>query len=313
LSSSVPSAVDAHLVTRQTLLAGILLVVLGSVAFSGKAIIVKLAYRYGVDPITLLALRMLFALPFFLIAAILVNRRPGQTRLRRSDYGYITLLGLSGYYLSSYLDFVGLQYISATLERLILYLGPTFIILFSVWFQKRPVARLQIIALAISYGGVVLSLIHDFQLGSPNLLLGSSLVLASAVLYSGYLIGSGELVKRIGAIRLTAYASCVACVACIVQFLVTRPLSALDLPAEVFWLSVLNAVVCTVFPIFAIMLAVARIGAPLTSQISLIGPVSTIVLSVLILGEPMSAWQIAGTLLVLVGVFMVTQIRTKNA
>lgn len=294
-------------------MAGIVLAILGSMGFSGKAIIVKVAYRYGVDPITLLALRMLFALPFFLIAAVWVNRKSGQATLRRGDYGYLVLLGLSGYYLSSYLDFIGLQYISATLERLILYLSPTFILLFSIWFQKRPAARLQIFALAVSYGGVVLSFMHDFRLGGSNMVLGSSLVLCSALLYAGYLIGSGELVRRIGPIRLIAYASSVASVACIVQFLITQPLSALDLPVEVYWLSILNATVCTVFPLFATMLAVARIGAPLTSQIGLVGPVSTIFLSVLILGEPMGPWQIIGTGLVLVGVFLVTRIRTASA
>lgn len=313
MSSAVPSAADAALLKRQTLIAGLVLAILGSMTFSGKAIIVKVAYRYGVDPITLLALRMLFALPFFLIAAIWVNRKSGQAGLRRSDYGYLILLGLSGYYLASYMDFLGLQYISATLERLILYLSPTFILLFSIWFQKRPAVRLQIVALAVSYGGVVLSFIHDFRLGGSNVLLGSSLVLCSALLYTGYMIGSGELVRRIGPIRLIAYASTVASLACIFHFLFTRPLSALDLPVEIYWLSILNATVCTVFPLFAIMLAVARIGAPLTSQIGLVGPVSTVVLSVLILGEPMGSWQIFGTGLVLLGIFLVTRIKTTRA
>jgi len=313
LSSAVSPAADVALLKRQTLIAGIVLAFLGSMAFSGKAIIVKLAYPYGVDPITLLALRMLFALPFFLIAAVWVNRKSGQATLRRGDYGYLILLGLSGYYLSSYLDFIGLQYISATLERLILYLSPTFILLFSIFFQKRPAARLQIVALAVSYSGVVVSFLGDFQLGGSNLFLGSALVLGSALLYSAYLIGSGELVKRIGPVRLTAYASTVASIACIVHFLIARPLSALDLPAEVYWLSILNATVCTVFPLFAIMLAVARIGAPLTSQVSLVGPVSTIILSVMILGEQVGPWQIIGTCLVLVGVFLVTRIKSARS
>jgi drug/metabolite transporter (DMT)-like permease len=312
LSSSVLSPALA-LETRRNLLIGVALAFFGAIAFSAKAIFVKLAYRYGVDPETLIALRMVLALPFFLGAAVWVNRKSGsQAALQKGDWWRITLIGLSGYYLSSYIDFLGLQYVTASLERLILYLNPTMVLLASVWFFKRPVSGRQVLALIISYVGVMISLLYDFRLGGSNVLLGSALVFLSALTYTIYMLASGEIVKRIGSIRLTAYASMVACVACIVQFLVMRPMSALVLPVEVYWLSVMNALISTVLPIFMVMTAIARVGAPLTSQVGLVGPVSTMLLGAIFLGESIGLAQMAGTALVLAGVYVVTRPGTRS-
>ena len=291
--------------TSQRLLAsGLLLAGVGAIAASGKAVIVKLAYRHGADATTLLALRMLVALPFFVAMGAWASRR--APALSRGDLGRVALLGFSGYYLSSYLDFLGLQYISATLERLILYLSPTLVVLIALVVLRQRPTRLQVLALLVSYLGVLLAFGHDIQLDGRRTLLGSALVFASALSYAVYLFGSGQAVVRIGAVRLTAYASTVACVLCIGQYLLLQPLAALGRqPAPVYWLSLLNRNVCTGQPVLAIMLGVKRIGSSLAAQVSMLGPVSTIVLSVWLLDEPMGPWQGAGTVLVLLGVLLV--------
>ncbi|MCC4594356.1 DMT family transporter [Xanthomonas campestris pv. phormiicola] len=295
----------APLATAHADLGGVLLAAGGAIAFSGKAIIVKLGYRYGVDAVTLLALRMLVALPCFAAMALWAARRAPP--LQRGDRWRIGMLGVLGYYLASYLDFLGLAYITATLERLILYLTPTLVLLIGVLaFRRRPQRR-QLWALALSYLGVLLAFGHDLQVGGARTAWGSALVFGSALAYALYLVGSGQMVARIGAVRLTAYASLVASVLCIAQFLLLRPLQALQLPTPVYWLSLLNGTLCTAVPVLATMLAVRRIGSGLASQIGMLGPVSTIVLSVLVLREAMGPWQIAGTLLVLGGVLAVSR------
>lgn len=285
---------------------GLLYAALGAVLFSGKAIIVKLGYRHGADAVTLLALRMLVAFPFFLLMGAWATRS-ARTTLHRGHYLRILVLGALGYYLASFLDFAGLAYITATLERLILYLTPTLVLLIG-WlaFGRRP-GRLQWIALAVSYAGVGLAFGHDLMAGGEGIVLGGVLVFGSALTYALYLAGSGELVGKVGAVRLTALCSSVACLLCIGQFLLLRPLSALALPAEVYWLSLANGTLCTVAPVLLVMLGISRVGSGHASQIGMLGPVSTIVLSLLLLDEPMGAWQVAGTVLVLGGVLLVSR------
>jgi len=300
--SSPPGALPTA--SRRLLLSGLLLAGMGAIAASGKAVIVKLAYRHGADATTLLALRMLIALPFFIAMGAWAARRAQP--LARGDLVRVAVLGFSGYYLSSYLDFLGLQYISATLERLILYLSPTLVVLIALVVLRQRPTRMQVAALLVSYLGVLLAFGHDIQLEGRRTLVGSALVFASAFSYAVYLFGSGQAVARIGAVRLTAYASMVACVLCIGQYLLLQPLAALGRqPAPVYWLSLLNGTVCTVLPVLAIMVGVRRIGSSLAAQVSMLGPVSTIVLSVWLLDEPMGPWQSAGTVLVLLGVLLV--------
>jgi len=287
---------------------GIALALFGAIAFSGKAIIVKLGFRHGADAITLLALRMLVALPFFVLMAWWARRDTQRFRLRGSDRWKVVGLGFSGYYLASFLDFAGLQYITATLERLILYLTPTLVLLIGMLLFRRKPAPRQLLALAISYFGVALAFAHDLDVGGDAIALGGILVFLSALSYASYLVGSGEVVARIGAVRLTAYASAVAAGFCLLHFFIVRPAHALfELPAEIYWLSLLNGTACTVLPVLATMMAVQRLGSATASQIGMVGPVSTIVMSLLILGEPMGPWQVAGTILVMLGVFVVTR------
>ncbi|MET0809228.1 MAG: DMT family transporter, partial [Pseudoxanthomonas sp.] len=203
--------------------AGIALALFGAIAFSGKAIIVKLGYRHGADAITLLALRMLVALPFFALMAWWVRRDNLRFRLRGGDRWKVMGLGFCGYYLASFLDFSGLEYVTATLERLILYLTPTLVLLVGMTLFKRRPARRQLLALAISYCGVALAFAHDLEVGGNAIAFGALLVFLSALSYASYLVGSGELVARVGAVRLTAYASAVAAGFCLLHFLLTRP------------------------------------------------------------------------------------------
>src|SRR5882672_11310871 len=286
---------------------GLLLATLGAIAFSGKAIIVKLAYRYGVDAVTLIMYRMLFAMPMFVVLSWWAGR--GKPALTRRDIVTIVGLGFSGYYLASFLDFAGLAYITASLERLILYLSPTLVLALGLEVFKRKVTKRQLIALAVSYCGVLLVFGHEVNLVGAHVALGAALVFGSAVSYAIYLVFSGEEVKRLGAMRLTGLATTVACVLCIAQFFILRPVSAMAVAPEVIGLSVLNATLCTFAPVLMVMMAIERIGATIAAQTGMIGPLSTILMGVLILGEPFTAWIAAGTVLVLVGIWLLAKWR----
>ncbi len=292
-------------VATKNIATGLTLAVLGSIAFSGKAIIVKLAYRYGVDAVTLIMYRMLFALPIFAAMAWWASR--GKPPLTRRDWLGVLGLGLTGYYLASFLDFAGLAYISASLERLILYLNPTLVLLLGWLLYRRPVGRPQAVGMGISYLGVVLVFGHEVKLDGGDVALGALLVFLSAVSYAIYLSYSGQLVQRLGSLRLVGLATTVACGLCIAQFLLLRPLSAALVAAPVIWLSILNATLCTAVPVLMVMMAIERIGAGLAAQTGMVGPMSTILMGVLILGEPFTMWVAAGTVLVIAGVFVVSR------
>lgn len=288
-------------------LEGLALASVGAIAFSGKAIIVKLAYRYGVDAVTVIMYRMLFALPLFLALAWWASR--GKAPLAARDWGTLFGLGFSGYYLASYLDFAGLQYVTASLERLILYLNPTFVLAASVLLFRQKVSRRQWIALAVSYLGILVVFGHDLSISGSHVAYGSALVLGSAISYAMYLLFSGQAVKRLGAMRIVGVATSLACVLCIAQFFVLRPVSAMSVAPQVLWLSLLNATLCTFLPVLLVMLAVERVGAGITAQTGIIGPLSTILLSVWLLGEPFTIWIATGTMLVLAGVWLLARWR----
>jgi drug/metabolite transporter (DMT)-like permease len=289
------------------LASGLAIAVIGAILFSTKAVVAKLLYRYHIDAVTLIAFRMLFSLPVF-AAVALWHMRKGPP-LSNSDRWRLVGLGLVGYYLSSFLDFLGLQYISVGLERLILFLTPTFVLLVTALMFKRRIGAAQWGALALSYCGIVLVFVHDLQGGAGSTVIGSLLVLGSAISYAIYLLFTGEMVQRIGSLRLVAYAMCVSSAACIAQFFVLRPASLLIQPAPVYWLSLVNGVFCTIFPVFMTMIAVQRIGAATASQAGMIGPVSTLFLGALLLGEPITTIQLAGTALVIAGIYMLSKKR----
>jgi drug/metabolite transporter (DMT)-like permease len=286
------------------LLTGLLLAAGGAIAFSCKAIIAKLCYRYGVDAITTVMYRMVFAMPLFVALSWWSGR--GKPPLTGRDWLAMSGLGCCGYYLASTLDFIGLEYIGANLERLILYLNPTIVLLAGMLLFKTSVSARQWLALGVSYIGVLVVFGHDVRAG-PNVVLGSALVFASAVSYALYLVFSGELVRRLGALRVTGLSTSIASVLCIAQFFALRPASAMVVPHEVLWLSALNATLCTFVPVVMTMVALERLGAGITAQVGMIGPMSTILLSVVILGEPFNAWIAVGTALVVSGVWLLAK------
>ena len=286
---------------------GLAMGMLGAIGFSGKAIIVKLAYRHGVDTVTFLMLRMLLALPFFMAMIWWTQHRKGSVpvRLNVREWLGVVWLGFCGYYLASFLDFAGLQYVSASLERLILYLYPTLVLLLGILLYGKRASRNQWMGMAVSYAGVVAVFAHEVRLTGADAGLGAALVFGSAVSYALYLSYSGELVRRLGALRLVGLASCVACVLCVGQFALLRPVSVVaELGAEVWWLSALNASLCTVLPVVLVMLSIERIGSALASQAGMVGPMSTLVMAALVLDEPLSPWLLLGTALVMSGVFI---------
>ncbi|HLP98953.1 MAG TPA: DMT family transporter [Sideroxyarcus sp.] len=285
---------------------GVVFALLAAVGFSAKAILVKLAYLDSVDAVTLLALRMAFSAPLFFGVAVWARRQHAEP-LNTHDRLLVLGLGLVGYYLSSYLDFLGLQYITAGLERLILFLYPTMTVILAALIFKRRITAKMIAAMALSYAGIALVFLHDVGVGKEDaVLIGAALVFASTLSYSIYLVGAGHAIARIGALRFTAYASLVASAACVVQFVLMRPLDALDLPLRVYGLSIAMAIFSTVLPVFLLSFAIRRIGSGSASLIGTIGPVSTIYMAYVFLNESISLLQIAGSALVLAGVLIIS-------
>lgn len=292
--------------TQRDVVLGVVFALLAAVGFSAKAILVKLAYLDIVDAVTLLALRMVFAAPFFIGVAVWA-RRQHAAPMNTHDRLLVVGLGLVGYYLSSYLDFLGLQYITAGLERLILFLYPTMTVILAAVIFKQRITRKVLAAMVLSYAGIALVFLHDVGVSQGDaVLMGAALVFASTLSYSIYLVGTGHAVARIGAMRFTAYASLVASAACVLQFLVMRPWSALELPIQVYECAIAMAVFSTVLPVFLLSFAIHRIGSGSTSLIGTVGPVSTIYMAYLFLGETVSLLQIIGSALVLTGVLIIS-------
>ncbi|MBR7746166.1 DMT family transporter [Undibacterium baiyunense] len=290
---------------RRKQLIGLSLAIAGAILFSAKAIVAKLLYQYQLDAVTVIAFRMLFSLPVFGAIAWWQSRQ--QAPLASTDRWRLVGLGFVGYYLSSFLDFLGLQYISAGLERLILFLTPSFVLLIHVWWFKRSIRPIEYLSLGIAYLGIVLVFMHDLSFNGNQVILGAGLVLGSALAYAAYLIQSGEMVARIGSLRLVSYAMCVSSVACILQFLLLKPIDHLIQSWQVVSLSVVNAIACTVFPVFLTMFAIQKIGAPKASQAGMIGPVSTLIFAYIFLNEAITVWQLIGSSLVIVGMYLLSR------
>jgi len=296
---------------------GYSLALIGVVTFSVRPILIKLAYAYVSDPVTLIALRMVFSLPFFLAAVFWLQVRArrrdpsarsvsAQAPLTRRDWVAVLFLGFLGYYLASFLDFIGLQYIAAGLGRLVLFLYPTITLLLSAVFLGKYVSRRDIAALVVCYAGLALVLSQGLGGANRNLALGAMLVFGSALCYAGYLVSGSQVVARIGSMRFSAYATSVACLLCILQFLLLRPLAALQLPLPVYGLALAMGVGCTVLPVFVTSEALRRIGANHVAIIGAAGPVTTVFLGWLGLEEKFTLPQIAGAILVLAGVLFIS-------
>ena len=285
---------------------GASLALLAAFGFSLKAIFVKLAYPHGVDAITLLALRMGFALPVFLWVG-LAHQRAGAS-LSGGDWGRLFLLGCLGYYGASILDFWGLQFISAGLERLILFTYPTLTILIGVLFQGKAFTRREGVAIALCYTGIGFAFMHDLNLGDTrSVLIGGALVFASSVSYAFYLSGSGPMIARLGAMRFAALAMLFSSAVTLIHFLAVQPLTAFIQPLPVYGWALAMALFATVIPVFALSAAIRRIGAGPASLFGMVGPILTIGFGWWLLGEPISIEQTIGAIFVVLGILIVSR------
>jgi drug/metabolite transporter (DMT)-like permease len=292
---------------RNISLAGFIVTFTGAVLFSTKAVIVKHAFAHvKIDALSLLALRMLFALPFYLIIAFWHHRQHQSASFTRRQWFKVLALGLLGYYVSSLLDFTGLQYISAGLERLILFLYPGFVILINALFFKQKITRLHVGALVLTYAGIALACsgeINIIHYGS-YFWLGCGLVLLCAVTYAAYISFSGRLIPQVGVTRFTAYAMLAACAGVLLHYVLRGQYGLVQQGGHLWLYGLLLAIFATVLPSFFISAGMKKIGSNNVAIISGIGPVSTIVQAHFVLGEPITGLQIAGTVLVVAGVLL---------
>lgn len=272
-----------------------------AVLFSSKAVLIKLSYEYEVDRLTILTLRLGFAFPIYLLINTFRSKKEDQKSVTSKDWMLIIFLGFIGYYISSYLDFWGLQYISAGLERLILFVYPTITTILAALILKKKITTKQIIAIAIAYFGIFISF-QDNMDGNENIWMGGLLVFLSAVTYAFYLVGADKLIPKYGATRFTSYCMIVSCLVVFIHFALEQPSDIFNLSWEVYGLGFILSIFCTVLPTYMIGEAIKRIGASSTSILSTAGPVSVIFIAYVVLGEPITIIQIAGTVVVIVGI-----------
>jgi drug/metabolite transporter (DMT)-like permease len=288
---------------------GIAFCFMGAICFSTKAIVVKLAYREtGVDPVSLLALRMLFSLPFFVIAAIVSSSRVDNVRFTLRQWFYIAGIGCLGYYVSSLLDFIGLQYVSAGIERLILFIYPTLVLIIGAVVFKDKIKSTQWLAVCVTYVGLATAFLGELSLSSAkdqNFLFGAAMILGCAITFALYIVGSGKIIPLVGSTKFNSYAMSFACLAVIIHFYLTGEGGLTDLPPTVYTYSLVMAVFSTVPPTYLISEGISRVGAGNAAIIGSIGPISTIVQAAIFLSEPVFGLQIVGTLLVLAGVILI--------
>lgn len=290
-----------------------LLAITGIVMFSAKAIMVKLSYRYDADVLTVLLLRMVFALPFYLVFAYRSSKKSDGYHMTKKDIVTLVALGFVGYYAASYFDFLGLKFISASLERLILFVYPTLVILITwVALQKRP-SRVQVIAIIITYAGIFLAFADDLEMSGDGLWKGVIFIFLSAFTYAIYLVGSGSMIPRIGPVRFTAYAMIISCILVIIHYSIMNSTEVLHQPWQIYALGFAMAVISTVIPSFLISEAIKRIGASNFAIYGSLGPISTIILAIIFLGERLDFYQIAGTVVVIFGVSIINLKKLRNS
>jgi drug/metabolite transporter (DMT)-like permease len=285
---------------------GAILIIIGAVCFSAKAVMVKLSYLHEVDPITVLALRMLFSIPFYVVILFLNRKKLEESKasLTRRDWINIVLMGVVGYYLASIFDFIGLSYVTAGLERLILFIYPTLVVIISAVFLKKKIGKTEYIALLLTYLGVLIVFFDDAVVSQKNVWLGTAFIFASALTYAIYLIGTGQLTPKLGSVNYTALSMIVSSVAVFIHYLIVGKIENLFANKDVVWLTLNMAVFSTVIPSLAE--GIRLMGSGRASIVASIGPVSTIVLAYYFLNESFGLIQFVGTVLVLAGVLFVS-------
>ncbi len=297
---------------RNSYLFAAIITVVGAILFSTKAVLIKLAYQHPIDSLSLLALRMLFSLPFFIGILLFQKKDPLQSPIQPNDWWKMAAIGMLGFYCASYLDFIGLQYISASLERMVLYIYPTLVLIISAIAFKKKITKIQYIALVLSYIGVAIIFSGKIStVGNSNPLLGAFFVFFAALTYAMFLVGSGQMLPRIGTRRFTSYSMIAAAAAVLLTNTIINGFDLLKYPMEIYGLALFMAVFATVVPTFMIAEGIRIIGANNSSIIGAIGPVSTIILAYIFLGERLYPIQILGTLFVISGVLIITLNKNK--
>jgi drug/metabolite transporter (DMT)-like permease len=296
-------------------LVGVVIALLGAICFSTKAIFVKLAYRdTEVDAISLLALRMIFSLPFFLISAYATSSKESNVKFTPRQWFSVALIGCLGYYISSLLDFLGLQYVTAAIERLILFVYPTLVLLMSSLFFKERIRPIQWTALVITYAGLLIAFISEIDFSSSHnkdFMLGSLLILLCAFTYAAYIVGSGRLIPLVGATKFNSYAMSFASAGVLLHFFFTSDNSLLHYKPTVYVYSVAMALISTVIPSYMVVQGIKRIGSDNAAIVGSIGPVSTLLMAYFFLNENISVFQIIGTAMILTGVLLISGQKQK--
>ncbi len=292
---------------------GILYGVLGVIMFSSKAVMVKLAYAYDVDTLDLLMFRMLFSLPFYILILFLIRKKTTKTEILQKDYAWLFVFGFVGYYLASYFDFLGLNYIKAGLERIILFVYPTIVVLLTWIIFKQRIGRVQRIAIAITYLGVLITFWNELDISGNQVLLGGFLVLLSAITYASYLVGSGWLIPKFGVLRFTCYAMIVSTFCIVIHYLILGNWKLMDYPWPVYAYGLAMAIFATLIPSFLVSASIQRLGASNFSILGSLGPISTILLAFVFLDEKLTIWQLLGMLIVIFGVTYLSLQEKKRA
>ncbi|MFD2726259.1 DMT family transporter [Hyunsoonleella rubra] len=285
---------------------GIGIGILGIILFSSKAVMVKLAYVYGIDPIEILLLRMVFSFPFYIVLAVISARRTERTMLNKKDWLWLAFFGFLGYYLASYFDFLGLVHIKASLERIILFVYPTIVLLLNRFFLRQPISKVQMAAIGITYLGIVLAFGDEVQISGDNTLLGGAFILLSALTYASYLVGSGWLIPKFGVMQFTSYAMIVSCLCVFLHYGISQGFSLFHYPWKVYGLGFLIAIFATVIPSYLVSASIKMISSSNFAIIAGIGPISTIVLAAIFLNEQFSLLQMFGALIVIIGILLIS-------
>ncbi|MEW4922534.1 DMT family transporter [Algibacter sp. 2305UL17-15] len=298
--------------TKKQFWYGIGIGILGVVMFSSKAVMVKLAYNYDVDAISILLLRMLFSFPFYVVIAYLYQNKNKATKPNSKDYLWLVFFGFVGYYLASYFDFVGLTYIKASLERIILFLYPTLVLLLNKVFFKQKITKIQAAAIALTYLGIVIAFWDEVNISGKDTLIGGAFILLSALTYASYLVGSGWLIPKFGVMKFTANAMLISCFCVFIHYSIISATDVFSYSWEVYGLGFLIAVFATVIPSFLVSASIKMISSSNFAIVAGVGPISTIVLAAIFLGERLTLLQLFGALAVIIGILVVSLKKSNN-
>lgn len=292
--------------STKTFIYGILVGLLGVVLFSSKAVMVKLAYRYQVDPISILLLRMLFSFPFYVIILYIYRKKRHNVKTTYKDYVWLVFFGFVGYYLASYFDFVGLTFIKASLERIILFLYPTIVLLLNKLIFKKAITKIQSGAITLTYIGIVVAFWDEVNITGTDTYLGGFFILLSAITYASYLVGSGWLIPKFGVMRFTAYAMLISCICVFIHYVFIGDFDLFSFSWEVYFLGFLIAVFATVIPSFLVSYSIQIINSSNFAIVAGMGPISTIILATIFLSETLTLLQLFGALIVIIGILVVS-------